>query len=768
MRRPPLAAPLLLLMCLLACDPAPDSPRLDAIEPPQVAFGSLERLRLTGAFPLGLSVELGSSNVPSLDNRFEVNIGAERALPVKYLSSDTLEVNVPPGLPPGRHDVTVTHARGQSTRLPAAFEVVDRGIQRLVFVTSMRSAHTSEWSDPIRIELRGPNGEFAPTAVPRTLVITSDSATGRFIRSGTDEPLSRMEVTLAPGESGVALRYQDATPGYHTLESSTQGLAAISQTVAVGRLGPPVQVRFTQLPTTPLTAGATVALTVEVLDESGGPASLPLTGIRLELDTDSSAGGLTRSNAEPFHSSVSWVLSSPQGRVPLLYRDTRAASRVRLSARAINQDTLRPLVPDAREVTVVPGPTHRLEVRRDRPGAPRVGEPERFSLHAFDDFGNPTDHSGPLYLETSPVDPGFSPGEVAMKAGRASVEATFTRVQEVTLGVVDPHAPRVRGATPPLPVRPGPPTSLKVTPVGATQRAGQPIPLTLEALDRFGNRVDTPLSVSLSVPGVNKDALRPTTSGTFVGSLELPVVLTQSVAQTHLRFEQEDAEPSQALSTTTGGFTVRPGPTQRLVVGDVAEPGRAGVAVRVHIRAEDGWGNRSEDVHDLTLGAEGVPAGHFTPNHFSGFKGEADVAITLTQALQHARITVEADGLRGQQAGTFPMRPGTLARYALQVPDCVTDADRFTLTLRALDTWGNLATDYTGQARLSVAPFGTLYPGNTGAFSAGVHVLTGLVLGEVEHQVPHDCLRLTATDEGGSGAEGTTCIQLRPQCPAPP
>ena len=268
----------LFVVALLSCGPRVDTPRLDKVTPASIPFGSPERLLLTGSFPPDLSVELGSGSAPSLENRFEVGIGPERAYAVRFLSRDTLEATAPATLPPGTHDLTVTDAQGRTTTLADAIEVIDPGVQRLVFVTSMRAAHPGEWSEPIRVELRDPSGRPTPTALPRTLHVTSDSSTGRFALVGQVEGQSTLELTLAPGDTGVELVYQDATPGYHTLESTSLELAPITQTIAVGRLGPPTAVRFTRLPTAPLVAGLPVALALEVLDASGGPASLPATG----------------------------------------------------------------------------------------------------------------------------------------------------------------------------------------------------------------------------------------------------------------------------------------------------------------------------------------------------------------------------------------------------------------------------------------------------------------------------------------------------------
>lgn len=758
---------LAVLACALSCGTRQDTPRLEAVSPERAAFGSPERLRLSGAFTPDVAVDLGSDAPPSLENRFEVRLGSELAYAVRFLSRDSLEATAPATLPPGRHDVTVTDAQGRSSTLPGAFEVVDRGVHRLVFVTSMRSAQPGAWTEPIRIELRDPSGQPAPTSTPRVLQLTSDSETGRFTRLGQqgEQPQRELEVTLAPGESGVDVLYQDSTPGYHTLESSSQELPSIAQTVAVGRLGPPTTVRFTRLPTSPLVAGQPVALTVDVLDSSGGPASLPITGIQLTLHTSSPAGGLAVSEADPYHPDLTLVLQGSQGRLNLLYRDTRGTPGVWLSASGFNRDTYGALEPHNVSLAVQPGPTHHFEVLRTGTEPLQAGVSERFLLQSLDAWNNRTPYNGPVLLDTFPIDPGFSPGSVELEVGMASFNAEFSRVQTVSVVAADPNVPGVRGASPELSVQPGPPARLAVSTVEGPQLAGTPFSLRLEALDRFGNRAQKPLSVTLSASGVPDGALSPTTSGTFTGAITLPVTLTAAVEETRLSLVEGDATSPGALRTTTGGFAVLPGPTQRFIVEDTAGAQTAGTPFRVRIRAVDTYGNTTRDVHDLGLDAEGIHAHLYTPARIPGFQGQAEVEVKVLQAVSSTRLSVVSGTTQGQQPGTFSVNPGPLARFQLQAPSCLTASDRWKLTLHAVDNWNNAVTSYYGQAFLSLAPFGTLSPNLTPPFSGGALTLPNITLSDVAGREPQSCLELTASDTVEAGKTGNVCLNLQLSCP---
>ncbi|QRK10662.1 hypothetical protein JQX13_11630 [Archangium violaceum] len=769
LRRSPGPLPLAwLLVCVLSCGTRSDTPRLEKVSPESGPFGAPERLTLSGAFAPDLSVDLGSTKEPpSLENRFEVRIGPERAYGVQFVSRDSLEATAPATLPPGQHDITVTDAQGRSATLPGAFTVIDRDVQRLVFVTSIRWAHPEQWTEAIRLELRDDDGLPTPTSTPRTLSIASDSKTGLVALLGQEQTAeAELVVTLAPGESGVDLMYKDTTPGYHTLKSNSGQLDSITQTVAVGRFGPPTAVRFTRVPLSPLVAGQPVPLGVEVLDSSGGPASLPAKGLQLDLRTTSPGGGLAVDTSDAYHPTLSLTMQEA-GTLSLLYKDTRSAAEVLLSVRAINQDTLTELEPHAVGIEVKPGPVRRLEVQRSGSGPLQVGIAEHFVIQALDEWGNRTHDTEEVLLKSDPFDPGFSLSSVVLEEGKAAFDAEFTRVQTVKVVATYRSVAGVTGASQEFSILGGRPTRLEVSPVQGPQRAGEPFELTIKALDRFGNPSETSMSVTLSAAGVPEGALSPTTTGIFTGSIQLPVTLTTAVEETHLELVEGTPEEPGELRTSTGGFAVRPGATRRFVVEDTPGAQKAGVPFRVRIRAVDAHGNTTRDVYTLKLGAENIDGSRVTPSTFSGFQGQADVDLTVTQSHPGTRVTVVSGDLQGQQAGTFDIHPGALVRFDVQAPDCIVERDRWKLTLRALDTWGNVVTSYTGTARLTVTPFGNISPITTQAFSAGTTTEPNVIISELAGKTPHDCLLVTATDVTDNSKSGSACISLQASCPAP-
>jgi hypothetical protein len=760
----------LALACTLSCGMSRQELHLEQVTPSRVDYGARERLLLRGRFSPDLAVDLDDPEAaPTLENHFEVTVGGVLAQPVKIQSHEVLEATLPANLEPGTYDVTVTDGRGRSTTLAQALRVEDHEVTRLAFLTSMRSAHPGNWTESIHLELRSRDGLQVPTSRSRVVVFSSDSSTGLFRVAGQDAAGEReLTVTLPPGTTGVEIQYQDTASGYHTLSASSSQLPVISQTVAVGRLGPATKVRFSQLPTAPVLAGAPVALALEVVDASGGPASFPAQGIRVELATESLGGGWRRGLDEAPQRALSLTLARPEdGRIPISYEDrvSTPPEGVRLSVSGLNQDTQTPLEMDTLMLQVLPGPTDHIEVTHGGTELLRAGTFAPFHIRALDVFGNLTPIHDTVLLSSEPHDPDLSPTSINLGNGEAELKVRFTRQQEpVVLVFTHLTNPDISGRSFPLFVRPGPPARLHVAPVPNPQQAGVPFALTLRALDAYGNEVDTPLSATVTTFPA-KIPVSPTTSGTFTGRTTVNVTLTRAVPEMSLDFASPEFK---GLSTRSSGFAVDPGPTQRFSIEIPTPPASyvAGEPFMALIEALDAHGNVTRDLYELDLEAENVHAHLFSPGTLKGFQGRAQVDINVRQA-GATRLRVKAGELTGQQTSSITVLPGTFAKYALSVPGCLTPNTPFTLAVTALDTWNNKVPGYTGSALFTLTPATSarLVPSAVGPFSGGTYTVLNAEVQNVTAPLPLACLMLTATDTFESNKSGGTCLKIQSTCP---
>lgn len=180
------------------------------------------------------------------------------------------------------------------------------------------------------------------------------------------------------------------------------------------------------------------------------------------------------------------------------------------------------------------------------------------------------------------------------------------------------------------------------------------------------------------------------------------------------------------------------------VVPAVGEP-EAGVAFEVKIYAWDQWHNtitsyaRSGKLH--YEGAESSPSGKAP--EYSGTTeptfaaGEASVSGFKLYKAAATTLKVKEEGTAHEGSASFTVKAGTAKKLSLATPAEQEAGSAFSVTLTALDEWGNIAKGYTGAKTLawsgpSSAPNGTApeYPSTATSvtFTEGVGVASSIKL----------------------------------------
>lgn len=143
---------------------------------------------------------------------------------------------------------------------------------------------------------------------------------------------------------------------------------------------------------------------------------------------------------------------------------------------------------------------------------------------------------------------------------------------------------------------------------------------------------------------------------------------------------------------------------------------RAGETVVLTLVALDGAGDTLVSFVDTAAvsASTGTASPAATGLFAAGIRTET---VTVTGAGDSLILTVAS----GAVSNTFALtvRPGAPVRFTCSAPATATAGTAFSLTMTALDTYGNVATSYADTARISDST-GSIAPAATGNFTAGV------------------------------------------------
>jgi uncharacterized delta-60 repeat protein len=145
------------------------------------------------------------------------------------------------------------------------------------------------------------------------------------------------------------------------------------------------------------------------------------------------------------------------------------------------------------------------------------------------------------------------------------------------------------------------------------------------------------------------------------------------------------------------------------------------------------------------------------PADFTITGGTATFTATLkTAGLQSLTATdTVTSSITGSDA-SIPVSPGAATHFVLSGPSSVRSGSAFSLTLTALDAYGNVATGYLGTVKFSDSVSGATLPGNYAftAGDAGVHTFTGVKLKTRGYQT------ITVVDTANNTILGTLTIDV--------
>jgi hypothetical protein len=187
-----------------------------------------------------------------------------------------------------------------------------------------------------------------------------------------------------------------------------------------------------------------------------------------------------------------------------------------------------------------------------------------------------------------------------------------------------------------------------------------------------------------------------------------------------------DGQPDVAVTCgNTGTLTVLLTPVGTNLVINAPSTATAGKPFSVTVSAVDGAGSAlpgyTGTVHFAVLGGDGHAV---LPADYTFVAGDHGVHTFTRVSLGKAgaRVLTVADVSAADSAGSFAIQvsPGAATHLAVSAPKTVTSGVAFTLTVTALDAFGNVATGYRGTVAFSDSVGGATLPGNY-TFTAADH-----------------------------------------------
>jgi hypothetical protein len=274
---------------------------------------------------------------------------------------------------------------------------------------------------------------------------------------------------------------------------------------------------------------------------------------------------------------------------------------------------------------------------------------------------------------------------------------------------------------------------------------------SVTAQDAFGN-VATSYSGTVQFTSSDTQAVLPANATLSSGTGTFSATLKSAGSQSLTARDTVNA----SLSGSQGGIVVNPAPTSQFVIAGFPSSVTAGLAGTFSVIARDAFGNLtpvySGNVHFASSDPQVALPADAT---LSGGAGTFS-AILKTAGSQSLTVTdTVSAGITGSQAGIL-VNPAAATHLVISGPAGVLHGTAFSITVTAVDAYGNVAAGYRGAVKFTTSDGGASLPGKYTftASDSGVHTFTGLILRRKGKQT------ITITDTSNGALTGTDIINV--------
>jgi hypothetical protein len=415
-------------------------------------------------------------------------------------------------------------------------------------------------------------------------------------------------------------------------------------------------------------------------------------------------------------------------------------------------DTVTATITGSQTINVHPAGAVSLTVS-NYPSPVTAGVSSGFTVTAFDPFGNKaTGYTGLVHFtsnDTRATLPGnftFTPGD----AGSHTFAATLvTATTTASLTAADLVTASITGTQSPIVVKPAAAKTLTVSGFPTPATAGVSGNFSVTAFDSFGN-VSTGYAGTLHFTSNDAKAVLPANAtltngaGTFSATLKTAgsgasLTATDTVTATITGTQQPIAvNPAGAVSLTAAGFP---------------SPQTAGIGAILSVTAFDAFGNTATGyggtIHFTSNDAAASLPANYT--FVATDNGARTFVATLKTATNTASLTatdIVTASITGTQSPIAVVTGGAVSFSVSGFPTPQTAGVSGSFTVKALDGFGNVATNYAGTVRFSSNDTQATLPANA-TLTAGVGTFPATL------KTAGSGASLTATDTLASSITGT-------------
>ena len=650
-----------------------------------VAFGTATPL----TFISGVSTVSGSANgVMKLYKAGATNITASATSPT--LASNTLSVVVSPG------------ASATSLSISAATITPTAGVGDNLTITALdQYGNTApSYTGLQNLTFGGASsiGSFNPTV--------TDSS-GNVDAFGTTTPITFTNgvATVSGSNNGVMVLYKSGAASITVTDGSINNGSGLAVTVS-----PATAATFTVTNPGTETAGISFSLPITAYDTYGNIAT-GYTGAKTITFTGPSN---SPNNTAPT-GSASVTFTSGAGTATVTLYDAQSTTITATQGSITGTST---------SFTVNPSTLASFAWSGYSTTSPTAGTPFTATISALDAYGNAPsggyisanscvtfsgpsnspDANAPVY----PAQGGCAAGQSSLSfnsSGQATgVTFTLYDAQTTTITATSVTPSGKTGVSTSLTVGANSAASFVVTNPGS-QTAGTAFNLSLKALDSYGNTATGftgSQAISFSGPSNSPNSSTPIYPGTVsfssgLGTASITLVDAQSTTITATQ---------GSITGTSTSFTVAPAGAFSFVV---PTPGTqtAGVAFNETLTALDTYGNTATGYTGsktiVFTGPSNSPnnTAPTYPGSVSFTSGSGTASITLVDA-QTTTLTATQGSVTGTTPLSFTVSPATAVSLLLSAATTNPTAGAGdNLTITAKDTYGNVATGYTGSKNLT-------------------------------------------------------------------